>query len=47
MSTVGVKINEIEKQMAEIVGTKYTVALSNGTAELHLAIKPGDKVMAI
>lgn len=39
MSTVGKNINEIEEQMAEYVGTKYAVALSAGTAALHLAIK--------
>ena len=49
MSTVGANINESEKEMAAIVGTKYAVALSAGTAALHLAmklagVKPGDKV---
>ncbi len=39
MSTVGANINEVEKQMAELVGCKYAVALSAGTAALHLAIK--------
>lgn len=39
MSTIGDNINEVEKQMAEIVGCKYTVALSAGTAALHLAMK--------
>ena len=39
VSTVGANINEVEKQVAEIVGRKYSVALSSGTAALHLAVK--------
>lgn len=39
MSTVGENINEIEAQIAEYVGVKYAVALSAGTATLHLATK--------
>lgn len=39
MSTVGENINEVEKNMAELVGCKYAVALSAGTAALHLAMK--------
>ena len=51
MSTVGANINEVEKQIAEKVGCKYAVALSAGTAALHMAarlagIKPGDKVFS-
>ena len=49
MSTVGKNINEVERLAAEKIGCKYAVALSAGTAALHLAmklagIKPGDKV---
>lgn len=49
MSTVGANINEVERLISEKVGTKYAVALSSGTAALHLAIKlagvkPGDRV---
>lgn len=49
MSTVGANINEVEKQICEKVGCKYAVALSAGTASLHLAmklagVKAGDKV---
>ena len=49
MSTVGANINEVERQIAEYMGCKYAVALSAGTAALHLAVKlagvkPGDKV---
>lgn len=51
MSTVGKNINEIEKNIADKIGTKYAVALSCGTAALHLCmklagIKRGDFVFA-
>ncbi len=39
MSTVGENINEVERITAEKVGCKYAVALSCGTAALHLAVK--------
>lgn len=39
VSTLGANINEIEKIASEKVGRKYAVALSAGTAALHLAIK--------
>lgn len=39
VSTVGVNINEVERMAAEKIGRKYAVALSCGTAALHLAIK--------
>lgn len=49
MSTVGENINALEKEAAKLAGVKYAVALSAGTASLHLAVKlagvkPGDKV---
>ena len=49
MSTVGKNINEVEKLACEKVGCKYAVALSAGTAALHMAVKlagvkSGDKV---
>ena len=49
MSTVGKNINEVERLVREKVGCQYAVALSAGTAALHLAVKlagvkPGDKV---
>lgn len=49
MSTIGANINEIEKMVCDKVGCNYAVALSSGTATLHLAmklanIKTGDKV---
>lgn len=39
MSTVGENINEVEKMTCKKVGCKYAVALSSGTASLHLAMK--------
>ena len=39
MSTVGENINEVEKLSREYVGCQHAVALSSGTAALHLAMK--------
>ena len=49
--TQGPNIAEFEKAFAAYVGSKYAVAVSNGTAALHLSalalnVKPGDKVIA-
>lgn len=49
MSTVGKNINELERLACEKLRCKYAVALTCGTAALHLAVKltgvkPGDKV---
>ncbi|MBR3227984.1 MAG: aminotransferase class I/II-fold pyridoxal phosphate-dependent enzyme [Erysipelotrichaceae bacterium] len=45
MSTIGENINETERQIAEHIGTKYSVALPSGTSALHLAIKlAGEKL---
>ena len=49
VTTIGENINEIERIVAEYVGCKYAVALSAGTAALHMAVKlagvqPGNKV---
>ena len=49
MSTVGKNIDEIERIVCEKVGCKYAVALSAGTAALHMAVKlagvkPGQQV---
>lgn len=49
MSTVGENINELERITCEKVGCKHAVALSTGTAALHMAVKlagvkPGDQV---
>ena len=39
MSTVGANINEVERITCEKIGCRYAVALSSGTAALHLAIR--------
>lgn len=49
MSTVGENINEVERLACKKVGCGYAVALSAGTAALHMAVKlagvkPGDTV---
>ena len=49
MSTVGENINEAERLACEKIGCRYAVALSAGTAALHMAVKlagvkPGEKV---
>lgn len=49
MSTVGANIDEVERLACEETGCKYAVALSAGTAALHMAVKlagvkSGDKV---
>jgi dTDP-4-amino-4,6-dideoxygalactose transaminase len=45
MSTVGKNLNEIEAQIADFIGVKHAVALSAGTAALHLATKlAGEKI---
>ena len=51
MSTVGENIDEIERITCEKIGCKYALALSCGTAALHLAaklagVKKGDKVFS-
>jgi len=48
--TQGPKIREFENAFAEYVGAKHAIAVSNGTAALHLCamvlkVKPGDKVI--
>lgn len=39
MSTIGENIDEVEKMICEKVGCKYAIALSAGTAAMHLAVK--------
>ena len=39
VSTVGANLNEVERLCAEKIGRKYAVALSAGTAALHLSVK--------
>ena len=48
--TTGPKVAEFEQKVADYVGAKYAVAVSNGTAALHIAclaagIGPGDEVI--
>lgn len=48
--TCGPKIAELEKKLCEVTGAKYAVAVSNGTAALHLAclaidLQPGDELI--
>ena len=48
--TQGPRIAEFEKSFAEYIGCRYAVAVSNGTAALHLAtmaldVKKGEKVI--
>lgn len=48
--TQGPKINEFENHFAQYIGSKYAVAVSNGTAALHLCtlalgVNSGDKVI--
>ena len=45
MSTVGKNINTVEQLVAEKVGVRYAVALSAGTASLHLAMKLAGEAM--
>lgn len=48
--TCGPKVDEFEQELARYTGSKYAVAVSNGTAALHCAclaagIGPGDEVI--
>jgi len=47
--TQGPKIEEFELNFADYIGSKYAIAVSNGTAALHLSaltlVNPGDKVL--
>ena len=48
--TQGAVINEFEQAFADYVGSRYAVAVSNGTTALHLCavvlgVKPGDNVL--
>jgi len=50
VSTVGENLNQLEEQVSALVGCRYGVALSGGTAAMHMAlrlcgIQPGDKVL--
>jgi len=48
--TMGETVERLEKEFAEFIGTKHAIAVSSGTAALHLAmralnIKPDDQVI--
>ena len=48
--TCGPKITELERRLCELTGAKYAVAVSNGTAALHIAcqaagVTAGDEVI--
>jgi len=48
--TTGSKVSEFEAEICKVTGSKYSIAVSNGTAALHIAaiaigIKPGDEVI--
>jgi perosamine synthetase len=51
VSSVGKFVNEFEHALAEYTGAKFAIAVVNGTAALHIAlklagVKPGDEVIA-
>ena len=48
--TCGPKITQLEQKLCELTGAKYAVAVSNGTAALHIAcmaagLKEGDELI--
>jgi dTDP-4-amino-4,6-dideoxygalactose transaminase len=50
IAPLGPHVDAFEQEFAEVVGARYAVALSSGTAALHLALhwldlKPGDDVL--
>jgi len=50
VSSAGKFVDRFEKELAEYTGAKYVVAVVNGTAALHIALKlagvlPGDEVL--
>ena len=50
IAPLGPNVDAVEREVAEYVGTKGALALSSGTAAIHMAvkllgIKPGDKVL--
>lgn len=51
VSSIGGFVARFERQMAELAGTRYAVAVVNGTAALHVAlllagVRPGEEVLA-
>ncbi len=45
VSTVGENINETERLACETTGSRYAVALSSGTAALHMAVKRAGELL--
>jgi perosamine synthetase len=50
VSSVGKFVDRFEKELAQFIGAKHVVAVVNGTAALHIALKlagvlPGDEVL--
>lgn len=50
VSSVGSYVDEFEKKFSEYIGSKYAVAVVNGTSALHISlllkdVKPGDEVL--
>ena len=50
VSSVGKFVDEFERRLAEVTGSRHAVATVNGTAALHVALKlagvqPGDEVL--
>ncbi len=50
VSSVGKFVDEFERRLTEITGSRYAIATVNGTAALHVALKlagvePGDEVL--
>lgn len=51
VSSIGIKVSELEKSVTEFTGSKYAIATVNGTAALHIAIelagvRPGEEVIS-
>ena len=50
VAPVGPQLDAFEREFAEVVGSRHAVAVSSGTAALHLALRlagvgPGDEVL--
>jgi aminotransferase in exopolysaccharide biosynthesis len=50
VSSIGIFVNRFETELADYIGVKHAIAVVNGTAALHIALKlagvlPGDEVL--